>query len=110
MKKIQIREINDIHGNNYKIYDLMRRNKWGDWECCKCTYFTLEDAVRNHPGVRIEDITMDNIFKPSEKNTVKIKEKPIPEKDVVKVSIKTTMNITKDIARDFIDALKDSLK
>lgn len=55
--KIQIREINDYFGNNYKIYDLMKKDNFGRWISCKCTYDTLEDAMRNHPGVPIEDTT-----------------------------------------------------
>lgn len=55
-KKLQIREINDIQGNRYKIYDVMFRTKFGLWKSV-CTLDTLEDAIIQYPNIHIEDLT-----------------------------------------------------
>lgn len=56
-KKIQIRQINDINGNSYKIYDVLKKDEFGNWKCGKETYFSLDDALRLNKDIEIEDLT-----------------------------------------------------
>lgn len=55
--KIQIRQINDIDGNSYKIYDILTKDNFGQWKYNKETYFSLNDALRLNKNVKIEDLT-----------------------------------------------------
>lgn len=56
MEKLQIREITDIQGNTYKIYDYMILTFWGGWRSVN-TYFDLDIALKEHIGIEIEDLT-----------------------------------------------------
>lgn len=56
-KKIQVRQITDINKNTYKIYDVLKKDSFGNWRYGKETYFSLEEAVERNPGVEIEDLT-----------------------------------------------------
>lgn len=49
---IQIRTIQDVHGNVYDIYDYMTKNSCGIWKSTS-VFFDLEDAVYWHPNVKI---------------------------------------------------------
>ncbi|MGL5764514.1 MAG: hypothetical protein ACRCX8_02620 [Sarcina sp.] len=53
--KIQIRQINDIQGNSYPVFDLMYKDKFDRW-ISKQTYFSLEEAVKWNKDVEIEDM------------------------------------------------------
>lgn len=54
---IEIREINDVRGNNYKIYDVLEyQPKFSYWKSV-CTYETLEDALEYNEGAKIVDKT-----------------------------------------------------
>lgn len=54
--KIQIREINDVNKNRYKIYDYMEKDEFGRWRSLT-TYFSLDDALRYNKKIPIEDLT-----------------------------------------------------
>lgn len=56
-KKLQIRQINDVNGNSYKIYDVLKKDNFGNWRNNKETYFSLDDALRLNKGIKIEDLT-----------------------------------------------------
>lgn len=56
-KKLQIRQIHDIHGESYKIYDILTKDVFGEWRYNKETYFNLDDALRFNKGIEIEDLT-----------------------------------------------------
>lgn len=58
--KIQIRQINDIQGNSYKIYDYMALDKFGLWRSVH-TYFSMEEVREYHKNIFIEDKTTKNV-------------------------------------------------
>lgn len=55
-KKLQIRRIEQMNGNVFDIYDVMYyKNTFLGYVSVGEDYETLEDALKMHPGIDIED-------------------------------------------------------